>query len=565
MGAKFVMWANLLGVLWASSMVGVWLIGNKTISLEVKVVDLSAESLDVVMVLDVVSMTFISLVFFISACVFFYSVSYMGKEEMSGRLMGLMVVFVFSMVLLIMFPSLMGVIIGWDGLGLSSFLLVVFYQNDLALASGMITALTNRIGDGLLVVAMGMCISSGHWWSYYEMGSLLGVTIGLASLTKSAQIPFCAWLPAAMAAPTPVSALVHSSTLVTAGVYLLLRYGAVKELADVLIGVGSMTMIMGGVSALYEEDVKKVVALSTLSQLGMMVFLVGLGFDTLCLFHLYMHALMKAGLFLGVGAMIHARCEQSITGMRGGVIDSPGTSKMIVAACGSLMGVPFLCGWFSKDMILEVLLSNVSWLYCFILLVGAISSVVYSGRLVRMCVFPPIGFGVMSRSADCGVMLCSMWFLLLSLMFGGPFFFYWLGMEIAVPVTEVDKAMGMVIIVLGVQFVSNWFVPKDFWPGWSDFSNARKSFWLDFRGMMWFLPLLSGELGMKALLLSNLSFRRLEQGWMEFFGGKGVMELGKVFLSFHSRSQSGGFNMTMKLSGIYFFILMVGGWLNVMM
>lgn len=157
-------------------------------------------------------------------------------------------------------------------------------------------------------------------------------------------MPLCAWLPAAMAAPTPVRSLVHSSTLVTAGVYLLLRYGVVAEIADILLVLRSITLILGGVSALFEGDVKKVVALSTLRQLGMIVFVVRLGFKVFCLFHLYMHALLKASLFLAVGAIIHARNEQDINFLRGRILDRPGRRAVVVVSCGALSGIPFLCG-----------------------------------------------------------------------------------------------------------------------------------------------------------------------------------------------------------------------------
>nr|YP_009114564.1 NADH dehydrogenase subunit 5 [Tegillarca granosa]AID49101.1 NADH dehydrogenase subunit 5 [Tegillarca granosa] len=564
MGMGVVFWALLMFVFSVVSVVGMWVIWGRMVCVEVKVVGVSAEMLDVLMVLDVVSLSFMSLVFFISSCVLFYSVSYMGSDEMSSRLVGLMVVFVFSMVLLILFPSLLGLILGWDGLGLSSFLLVVFYQNDNALASGMITALSNRIGDGLLITSMGMCLGSGHWNSFFEMSWLVGVFVGLASITKSAQVPLRAWLPAAMAAPTPVSSLVHSSTLVTAGVYLLLRYGVVAEMADILLVLSSMTLILGGVSALFEGDVKKVVALSTLSQLGMMVFVVSLGFKVFCLFHLYMHALLKASLFLAVGAIIHARNEQDINFLSGSILDSPGSSAVVVVSCGALSGIPFLCGWFSKDVILEVLLGGVSWVYSFILFLGVVSSVIYSGRLVWMCVFSPVGFAPMNQSADCKVMLASMWLLLLGVVFGGPFFYYWLGVESVVVVNEFDKFVGLVIIGFGCLFVFNWFTQRVKYVNWKE---SKKEFfcsqlWLDFCKMMWFLPLLSGEVGIGMLKLGNASFVYLEQGWMEFFGGKGAKEIWGVFFSLHQRMQMGGMNLTLTVMSLSFFVIVVGVGVN---
>nr|UVJ66719.1 NADH dehydrogenase subunit 5 [Anadara broughtonii] len=554
-------WSSMLFILGIISILGMWFIGMKSLVIEIKVVSMSSSMIDLNMLVDVLSMSFVSLVFLISSCVFFYSSSYMAQDEMGSRLMYLMIVFIFSMIFLIMFPSLLSVILGWDGLGLSSFLLVVFFQNHRSLASGVLTALSNRVGDGLLIVAMGVSLEKGIWWSVFELSGSVSVFIGLASITKSAQVPFCAWLPAAMAAPTPVSSLVHSSTLVTAGVYLLLRYSVVEEVSSFLMVVSSMTMILGGVSALFEEDLKKVVALSTLSQLGMMVFVISMGFKLICLFHLYMHALLKASLFLGVGSMIHCRREQKILFMKGGVIDSPGSSSIIIISCAALSGVPFLCGWFSKDLILEVLLSNVSWLYSMIFLLGSLSSVIYSGRLTWMCVFAPIGSSPLSQSADCRVMLISMMMLLMTLLLSGTFFFYWLGVESAIVLIEVDKMSSIFIIFGGFIFVHNWvFLRKGLGEdhNFSDMNMVKSlNFWRSFWSTMWFLPKLSSEVGMIGLMGSKLGMSYLEQGWFEYFGGKGVSELWKLILSTHQRGQSGGFNMTMEIMIMMFFLLVL--------
>nr|ANQ92700.1 NADH dehydrogenase subunit 5 [Anadara pilula] len=562
-GMTSLMWVTVMVVVSLSSVLGLWVVGWGSMCLEMKVLSSSPEMFDIVLLLDSVSLSFVSLVLFISSSVMVYSLSYMESSESSSRLSSLVVVFVLSMIMLILFPSMLGVIIGWDGLGLSSFLLVVFYQNDTSLSSGVLTALSNRVGDGLLIVGMGVCMIAGNWSSYFELCGLVSAVIGLSSMTKSAQVPFCAWLPAAMAAPTPVSSLVHSSTLVTAGVYLLLRYNMVKDVADVLLVVGSLTSILGGISAVYEVDVKKVVALSTLSQLGMMVFVVSVGFKTLCLLHLYMHALLKASLFLSVGALIYARGEQSIFSLKGSVVESPGSSGVVLVACAALSGLPFLCGWFSKDFILEASLSGVGWVYSLTLLVGSVSSVVYSGRLVWTCLFGPVGFSSVSRSADCEVMLMSMSVLMFSLLLGGPFFSYWLSVGLVPISTGYEKASGLIALGVGVIFVNFWFRKVnqfDFkkWSEWDKGHFKAVSVWSDFWKMMWFLPVLSGEVGMGGLVFSNLSFRWFEQGWFETLGGKGLQDLWSVVFSVHSRSQSGGFNMSMNLMIISFFILIVG-------
>lgn len=221
--------------------------------------------------------------------------------------------FVISMIFLIVRPNLLRVILGWDGLGLVSFLLVVYYSNFKSFGAGIITCLRNRIGDGAILIAIGWMLSQIDFtFIFYKNFSLeMGVVarfVVLAAITKRAQIPFSAWLPAAMAAPTPVSALVHSSTLVTAGVYLLIRFYPVISSVwarQVLFFVGSLTMIISRVGALYETDLKKIIALSTLRQLGLIIIALAAGFCILAFFHLLTHALFKACLFLCAGGVIH--------------------------------------------------------------------------------------------------------------------------------------------------------------------------------------------------------------------------------------------------------------------
>merc|ERR1719347_256241 len=177
-------------------------------------------------------------------------------------------------------------------------------------------------------------------------------------MTKRAQIPFSAWLPAAIAAPTPVSALVHSSTLVTAGVYLLIRFRSVLEGTVVQTGLlllASLTMFMAGLGANFETDLKKIIALSTLSQLGVIMRVLALGFPDLAFFHLLAHALFKALLFICAGSIIHrVKDYQDIRIMGGLVYHIPLTSICINLANLALCGTPFLAGFYSKDIILEV-------------------------------------------------------------------------------------------------------------------------------------------------------------------------------------------------------------------
>jgi len=207
--------------------------------------------------------------------------------------------------------------------------------------------MTNRVGDAVFLVLLGVTLNHSGGLSHFELVCLL-----LLAMTKSAQWPFSSWLPAAMAAPTPVSALVHSSTLVTAGVYVLLRYNPHDH--GWLLLAGSITMLMAGGCACAERDIKKIVALRTLSQLGVIVVSLGLGIKELCFFHLITHALFKALLFLCVGVLIHNTFGgQDLRSFSAVVTAARGASTLLVLANSSLLGFPFLSGFFSKDLIIE--------------------------------------------------------------------------------------------------------------------------------------------------------------------------------------------------------------------
>jgi len=241
-----------------------------------------------------------------------------------------------------------------------SYCLVIYYQNSRSFSAGIITGLSNRIGDVCLLIRIAYLFGYGSWNLYSIEGVGEGVCflVVCARITKRAQMPFSAWLPAAMAAPTPVSALVHSSTLVTAGVYLLIRFHHVYErlvrLNVFLFVISRLTIFIAGIGACYEMDFKKVVALSTLSQLGVIIMILRLGNVYLAYFHLLTHALFKALLFMCAGKIIHiggGNQDIRLLGGLGGLGSLTGVR--FLRANLALCGFPFIAGFYSKDMILE--------------------------------------------------------------------------------------------------------------------------------------------------------------------------------------------------------------------
>jgi len=211
------------------------------------------------------------------------------------------------MILLIFIPDLIFFLIGWDGLGLIRFLLIIFYLRKNSFKAGIKTYFINRLGDGFFIIGFGILVIQKNWLLIsLKKRIVLGILFSLGCFTKSAQFPFSSWLPDAMAAPTPVSALVHSRTLVTAGIFCLIRFFyCLKDTFFFLFGlIGFWTMIIARITACFEFDSKKIIAYSTLSQLGLMLISLSLGLVKFAFFHLLTHAVFKALLFICRGYKI---------------------------------------------------------------------------------------------------------------------------------------------------------------------------------------------------------------------------------------------------------------------
>nr|QIV24369.2 NADH dehydrogenase subunit 5 [Hermissenda emurai] len=338
-----------------------------TVILDFEIFSVSGISFSVPLIFDKVSVSFSMVVTLISGCVFFFSHKYMEEDPFSTRFIWILLSFVISMNFLIFSGSLFILLLGWDGLGITSFALIIYYESSESQMAGFQTLMINRIGDVIIVLCTFLFVASGQF-SIFSMsdsvyyGSSLVMLLCIAALTKSAQFPFSSWLPAAMAAPTPVSALVHSSTLVTAGIFMIIRLSFNQldpSICWFLLLCGSTTCLLGGWAATFENDIKKVIALSTLSQLGVMVFSLGLNFPSLGLFHLYTHALFKALLFLAAGHILMITYGSQDVRMFGGIgLSMPFTSLMFTVSSLCLVGAPFLSAFYSKHLILELMLVN---------------------------------------------------------------------------------------------------------------------------------------------------------------------------------------------------------------
>lgn len=360
---------------------------------------MATAQLELPIVIDEKSAIFLFTVRIISLSVFLFSKDYINLEKFTARFHRLVIVFVKSIFCLILIPNFIGLLIGWDGLGVSSFLLVIYFYSNKSINAGLLTLFTNRVGDVFLIATIGFYskISSWEYWistNYYLLPPLVLFFVILAACTKRAQIPFSSWLPAAMAAPTPVSSLVHSSTLVTAGVYILIRWSIFVNFYNFILTVGTITLFMARIRALFETDIKKIIALSTLSQLGLIFMSIGLKLNDLAFLHLILHAFFKALMFITVGNFIHISSDyQDIRAVSLRPLAFQLTFTFALISNLSLIGIPFLGGFFSKDVILEICVSDSLRLMFILLFFSSLTfTVAYRIRFLHSVYIAPIKF-----------------------------------------------------------------------------------------------------------------------------------------------------------------------------
>jgi NADH-quinone oxidoreductase subunit L len=325
------------------------------------------------MLLDPLSAVMLGVVTGVGFLIHVYSTGYMAHEGGYYRFFGYLNLFMFSMLILVLANNLLLLFVGWEGVGLCSYLLIGFYfLRKSASDAGKKAFVVNRIGDAGFILGLFLLLNAIGTLRFTEVGPAIeagGFTVGNGVMTaialllfvgatgKSAQIPLYVWLPDAMEGPTPVSALIHAATMVTAGVYMITRMNVVFQLAPVALGavatIGAVTAIYAASMGLVQNDIKRVLAYSTISQLGYMFLALGVGAFTAGIFHLMTHAFFKALLFLGSGSVIHALSgEQDMRKMGALWGKIPTTAKTFLVATIAISGIPPLAGFVSKDAIL---------------------------------------------------------------------------------------------------------------------------------------------------------------------------------------------------------------------
>jgi len=343
-------------------------------------------------------------VLIVSSLVHIYSIGYMSHDPHNQRFFSYLSLFTFMMIILVTANNFLLMFVGWEGVGICSYLLVSFWFTRIAAnQSSMSAFLTNRVGDCFLTIGMFAILWSFGNIDYSTVFSLapfvnenivtiIGICLLIGAMAKSSQVGLHVWLPMAMEGPTPVSALIHAATMVTAGVYLLMRTSPLIEYSSTVLilclWLGAITTVFSSLIGLFQQDIKKVIAYSTMSQLGMMVIAVGLSSYNIALFHLVNHAFYKGLLFLGAGAVIHAVADNQDFRKYGGLRPFlPLTYSVMLIASLSLVAFPFMTGFYSKDFILESAYGQFYFsgtVVYFIATIGAMFTTLYSVKVLYL-------------------------------------------------------------------------------------------------------------------------------------------------------------------------------------
>ncbi|WP_217548992.1 NADH-quinone oxidoreductase subunit L [Streptomyces sp. GbtcB6] len=364
---------------------------------------------DVTFRLDQLSMTFVLLITGVGSLIHLYSVGYMEHDERRRRFFGYLNLFLAAMLLLVLADNYLLLYVGWEGVGLASYLLIGFWQHKPSAATAAKKAfLVNRVGDMGLSIAIMLMFTTFGTFAFGPVLShatdasegrltAIGLMLLLAACGKSAQVPLQSWLGDAMEGPTPVSALIHAATMVTAGVYLIVRSGAIFNAAPdaqlVVTVVGAVTLLFGAIVGCAKDDIKKALAGSTMSQIGYMVLAAGLGpiGYVFAIMHLVTHGFFKAGLFLGAGSVMHGMNDEVDMRKYGGLRKyMPVTFITFGLGYLAIIGFPGLSGFFSKDKIIEAAFAKggtEGWILGTCALVGAAITAFYMTRVMLMTFF----------------------------------------------------------------------------------------------------------------------------------------------------------------------------------
>jgi len=527
----------------------------------------------------------------VSCLVHLYSTEYMAHDPHIPRFMSYLSLFTFFMLILVTSDNFVGLFVGWEGVGLCSFLLINFWFTRLQANKAAIKAMIiNRIGDfslimGILIIyvsfkTLNFCSvfalayelkTYSFYFLYFEANLIEIITffLFLGAIGKSAQLGLHTWLPDAMEGPTPVSALIHAATMVTAGIFLISRCSPLYELTttvlDIITVFGALTAFFAATTGLLQNDLKRVIAYSTCSQLGYMLFACGISNYSVGVFHLFNHAFFKALLFLSAGSVIHAVTDEQDMRKMGGLLKLiPFTYAMILIGSCALMGVPFLTGFYSKDVILEVAFSRYSnvghfayWLGIF----AAFFTAFYSTRLIFLTfLVKPNGFKIITLNAHESPLRLTLPLIILSIpsifigfickdMFIGLGTDFWGGSIYVCSshynqieaefMPQIFKLIPLITVSFSLvlaYFFYSYYLDLLFWLKTTTIGKMI----YNFLNRKWYFDKIYGEIITQRFLVLgyNSTYKMIDRGVIEILGPKGlslfVQNNSKIFSSFQT-------------------------------
>lgn len=471
--------------------------------------------------------SFISVVLIISSLIFFYRLYYMDRTKKSKMFTWLLLLFIFAMCFLLLSRNILRLFVGWDGLGISSYCLVIYYLNWKSQNRGQLTILSNRVGDLFLLVLLGLSLVEN--WTCQFSSRLGWKAISLTLLiflafTKRAQFPFSSWLPAAMAAPTPISSLVHSSTLVAAGVILILLYLDYLPLffSWVLLASGLVTIFYSGVFSLVETDLKKLVALSTLNQLAFIIVSLRLGLKILSYFHLVTHAFFKSLLFINVGGILHLSFRvQDFRQHSNGGYYSPLILFSTILRLISLIGLVFSTGFFSKDLILEKMWFSFGGQALIIILIFSVSFTFFYSFTIFRILFNITRRALLRIHQSLSLRL-PLWLGRLFRIFVGNLFWWNYVSTSLIWVVGIKVKFGFLLLLFLIGLI---FLKKP--------SRGKVKFFIFYIGILNILVLYLNKFLTNLIFLKNL----LEKSWLESLETNIIYQVaGKNAVRFWGRS-----------------------------
>jgi proton-translocating NADH-quinone oxidoreductase chain L len=566
---------------------------------------------------DTLTVVMLVVITSVSSLVHIYSVSYMSEDPHLPRFMSYLSIFTFFMLMLVTADNLLQMFFGWEGVGLASYLMINFWFTRLQANKASIKAmLVNRVGDFGLALGIMTCFSVFKSVNFatifastpflantsilffnhsFDTLTVIAICLFIGAVGKSAQLGLHTWLPDAMEGPTPVSALIHAATMVTAGVFMIARCSAVFEYAPsalMLVAlVGAMTSLFAASTGVVQNDIKRVIAYSTCSQLGYMVFACGISNYSVGVFHLINHAFFKALLFLGAGSVIHALSnEQDMRKMGGSVQLLPFTYAMMLIGSLSLVGFPFLTGFYSKDVILEVAYAQYTINGNFAYWLGSICVLFtsyYSFRLLFLTFLSPSSSTKLkAKHVHDPPLLMAIPLMLLAL---GSIFVGFLGKDMMIGIGTDFWGNSIFVLPSNSTLLESEFIPQvikilplGFTVGGlflafivniaetgkiNSYKMKTSRFGIPFYYMLnkrWFFDKVYNDfLSQKLLDFGYLvSFKRLDKGCLEIIGPYGISLLFSKVTRNISRLQSGMIYhyAVMMLVGLILFITTVGLW-----